>query len=84
MREALRKQIEEKQKKKDLEKEMLKREELRDEIRVREEMKSMAIAEGMHPVEPNTAEPQAVAAEPSLRLTEQQKSAPLNPNLMAS
>ena len=49
MREALQKQIEEKQRIKGLEKEKNKQNEIRDDIRIRDEMKSMAIAEGMAP-----------------------------------
>lgn len=77
MREALQKQIEEKQRKKDLEKEKNKQHDLRDDIRIRDEMKAMAIAEGMGPQEG------AQDVDSQLKITKE-NSGPVNPNLMAS
>ena len=47
MKEALQAQIDEKQRKKDMEKQRMKMEELRDEQRIIQDMKNMAIAEGI-------------------------------------
>ena len=51
MKEALQKQIDEKQRKKDMEKMRRKQEEMDDDVRVKEEMRALAIAEGVQPLE---------------------------------
>ena len=48
MKKALQEQIDEKQRKKDIEKQKAKIDEMKDEWRVRNEMKHMAVAEGMY------------------------------------
>ena len=58
MKEALQAQIDEKQRKKDLEKQKQKMEEMRDEQRVIHEMRHMAIAEGMESEKPAEQEQQ--------------------------
>ena len=66
--------------KKDLEKEKLKQGDIRDDLRIKDEMKAMAIAEGMDGP-PAHAGPLDVDSQ--LKLTKE-SSAPLNPHLMAS
>lgn len=83
MKEALQKQIEEKQRKKGLEQEQQKINDIRDDIRIRDEMKSMAIAEGMVPASSQPAAASSLDVDNQLRISNQ-NSAPLNPNMMAS
>ena len=58
MREALQRQIDEKQRKKDAEKQMLKMQEMRDEQRVKRDLKEMAHAEGMPAAASDLEDPQ--------------------------
>jgi hypothetical protein len=48
MKKALQEQIDEKQRKKDIEKQKAKIDEMKDVMRVKNEMKHMAVAEGMY------------------------------------
>ena len=63
-----------------MEKERNKQHDLRDDIRIRDEMKAMAIAEGMGSTEDA---PPTQDVDSQLKITKE-ASGPMNPNLMAS
>ena len=63
-----------------MEKEKNKQHDLRDDIRIRDEMKAMAIAEGMGP---SAGAPPTQDVDSQLKIAKE-NSGPMNPNLMAS